>query len=142
MLYCTIEIAISILEAISTGNMISDNTDDKFVAVTRVDELKDKTILPVSLMGTDIILVRVGGNYYAAENHCPHSGRDISLGKLDGTILTCPFHGSKFDLIDGRVIRWTDWTGVKASSTRLFHPIRSLTMYPVKIQGNSILVKI
>ncbi|OGN87923.1 MAG: (2Fe-2S)-binding protein, partial [Chloroflexi bacterium RBG_13_46_9] len=98
--------------------------------------------LQVSLKGTDIILVRANGNYYAAENHCPHSGGDISLGKLDGTTLTCPFHGSKFDLIDGRVIRWTDWTSIKASSTRLFHPIHPLTTYPVKIQGNSILVKI
>ena len=122
--------------------MISDNTDDRFLTAANVNEVKDNAILPVTLNGIDIILVRVNGNYYAAENHCPHAGRDISLGKLDGTTLTCPSHGSKFDLIDGRIIRWTEWTSIKASSTRLFHPIRPLTTYPVKIQGNDILVKI
>ncbi len=122
--------------------MISDNTDDKFLTAAHVNEFKDKAILSVSLKGTDIILVKANGNYYAAENHCPHAGKDISLGKLDGTILTCPSHGSKFDLIDGRIILWTEWTSIKASSTRLFHPIRPLTTYPVKIQGNNILVKI
>ena len=30
------------------------------------------------------------------------------MGKLDGTIVTCPRHYSQFDLADGRVVRWTD----------------------------------
>jgi 3-phenylpropionate/trans-cinnamate dioxygenase ferredoxin subunit len=90
----------------------------------------------------DIILARVGQSYYAAENRCPHSGSDISQAKLEGTILICPVHGSKFDLTDGRIVRWTDWRSIKAPESRLFRPISPLVVYPVKIQDNRILVKI
>ncbi len=56
--------------------MILDNTYDKFLIAERVNEFKDKAILPVSLKGKDIILVRVNGNYYPAENHCPSNPLD------------------------------------------------------------------
>jgi 3-phenylpropionate/trans-cinnamate dioxygenase ferredoxin subunit len=119
-----------------------ESENSQYEIAASVDDLKDGSIMPLRLKGTDIILVRVGQSYYAAENHCPHSGSDISQSTLDGTILTCPFHGSKFDLIDGRIVRWTDWTSIKAPESRLFRPILPLTVYPVKIQDNNILVKI
>jgi hypothetical protein len=33
-------------------------------------------------------------------------------GKLEGTIVTCPLHGSQFDLSDGHVIRWTNFPSI------------------------------
>jgi nitrite reductase/ring-hydroxylating ferredoxin subunit len=120
--------------------MFSDKEIPQFEAAAQVSDIKDGTVFPVHLKGTDLLLARVGQNYYAVENHCPHSGAEISHGTLDGSILTCPLHGSKFDLIDGKVIR--HWTSIKASASKLFSPIQPLKTYPVKIEKEKILVKI
>jgi 3-phenylpropionate/trans-cinnamate dioxygenase ferredoxin subunit len=92
--------------------------------------------------GREILLAKIADKYYAADNVCPHMGANLSQGKLDGTVLTCPRHASKFDLIDGRVVRWTDWTGIKATMSKMFRPPRPLTVYAVKVEGDTILVEI
>jgi len=37
----------------------------------------------------------------AIDNACPHAGGNLSGGKLDGTIVTCPWHQWPFDLSTG-----------------------------------------
>ncbi|MBI4559303.1 MAG: Rieske 2Fe-2S domain-containing protein [Candidatus Hydrogenedentes bacterium] len=45
-----------------------------------------------------IAVYRVNGSYYAIGDTCPHAGGPLSEGFLDGTTLTCPWHGWSFDL--------------------------------------------
>lgn len=113
-----------------------------FAQVAKAGDLKDGTMKDVKVGEHEILLARVGDKYYAADNICPHMGERLGQGKLEGTVVTCPRHASKFDLIDGRVIRWTDWTGIKASVSKLFKPPRSIITYPVKVEGDNILVEI
>jgi len=40
----------------------------------------------------------------------PHLHGDLSKGTLDGAVVTCPRHGSQFDVTDGRVLLWTDFS--------------------------------
>ena len=84
----------------------------ELVKVAQVDELKDGAMKEVLAQGREILLARVGDNYYAADNRCPHMGGKLSRGKLEGTIVTCPRHGSQFDLSDGRVVRWLKGSGL------------------------------
>ncbi len=114
----------------------------KPLPVARVGELANGTMKSFKVEDREILLAMVGNKYYAADNICPHMGASLSQGKLEGTVLTCPRHASKFDLIDGRVIRWTDWTGIKASVSKLFRPPRPLVVYPVKVEGDNILVEV
>ncbi|MCL4368522.1 MAG: Rieske 2Fe-2S domain-containing protein [Actinobacteria bacterium] len=113
---------------------------DTFVEIAMADELVDGSLKKVSVAGQMIVLARVGEQYYAGENSCPHMGGDLSSGRLEGTIVTCPRHKSQFDLTDGRVVRWTDWTGVKLSAGRLLRSPRPMKMYAVRQEGNKILV--
>ena len=110
--------------------------------VAKTAELTNGTMKSAKIGEKEILLARVGDKYYAADKFCPHMGGNLSLGKLEGTVVTCPRHHSKFDLIDGKVIRWTDWTGIKASANRLFRPPRRLPVFPVKVEGDSVLVEI
>jgi nitrite reductase/ring-hydroxylating ferredoxin subunit len=49
--------------------------------------------------GTDSIAVfNVDGRLYAINDVCPHEGGPLSEGMLDGTQLTCPWHGWSFEL--------------------------------------------
>jgi 3-phenylpropionate/trans-cinnamate dioxygenase ferredoxin subunit len=94
----------------------------------------------VTVEGREILLSKVGDNYYSADNSCPHMGGNLSHGKLDGTIVTCPRHHSQFDLKDGHVIRWTDWNGLKLSLGKILRSPRPLNTYNVKIEGEKIMV--
>ncbi len=105
-------------------------------------ELKDGTMKQVSVQGKEILLARVGDKYYSADNRCPHMGGSLSQGKLEGTVVTCPRHGSQFDLADGHVVRWTSWSGIKLSTAKLFQSPRPIVLHRVKIEDDKILVEI
>ena len=113
-----------------------------FVPVAQVGDIENGKMKSYRLGQRKILVARIEDKYYAANSICPHMGGNLSLGKLEGTVLTCPRHASKFDLADGQVIRWTDWTGVMKSVNNLFRSPRPLDIYPVKVENNNILVGI
>jgi 3-phenylpropionate/trans-cinnamate dioxygenase ferredoxin subunit len=113
-----------------------------FVEIDTVDELKDGTMKMVIIDDHEYMLARVGGNYYCTDNRCPHMGGNLSMGKLEGTVVTCPRHHSQFDLTDGHNIRWTDWTGIKLAIGKLLRSPRPLRVYEVKVEGDKIMAEI
>ena len=58
--------------------------------------------------GQAILVAKVGEQYCAITNKCPHLGLPMSKGKLENGILTCPFHGSKFEMCTGKNIEWVE----------------------------------
>jgi 3-phenylpropionate/trans-cinnamate dioxygenase ferredoxin subunit len=112
------------------------------VEVGKTTELKDGTMKGVSLQGHDILIARVKGKYYATNDRCPHMSRRLSQGKLKGTVVTCPGHGSQFDLKDGRVVRWLKGSGMFSALGKALKPPRPLTVYKAKVQNNKVMVKI
>ena len=114
----------------------------KFVEVCRIGELKDGAMKAVSVAGREILIARVGDKYYAADKRCPHMGGDLSQGKLEGTIVICPRHGSQFDITTGRVVRWTNWTGLISTVSKIVRSPRPINMYRVKLEGDAVLVEI
>ncbi len=49
-----------------------------------------------------IALYNVEGEFYALDGICPHNGGPLGKGKLDGCIVTCPWHGWQFDVRSGQ----------------------------------------
>jgi len=112
------------------------------VEVGNSSELADGTMKEVIVEGREILLARIGDSYYAADNRCPHMGAKLSDGSLDGTIVTCPRHGSQFDLSDGHVIRWARMPALASAISKMIKRPRPLTTYVVKVEGDSILLEI
>jgi 3-phenylpropionate/trans-cinnamate dioxygenase ferredoxin subunit len=112
------------------------------VEIAGRDELKNGEMKTVNVTGHEILIARVGDEYYAADNRCSHMGADLSKGKLEGTVVTCPRHGSQFDLTDGRVVRWTSWTGFISKVSKMIKTPRPIGTYQVKLEGDRILVEI
>jgi len=75
-------------------------------AVGPEDVLPDGQTTEIQVENTTILLIRADGAYYAAEALCPHMGGHLADGELDGFIVTCPRHGSQFDVRDGRILEW------------------------------------
>lgn len=57
----------------------------------------------VSASGMAVLMVRRGGQLHAISNVCSHAGGPLDEGSLDGAVVTCPWHGSQFDVRSGRV---------------------------------------
>jgi nitrite reductase/ring-hydroxylating ferredoxin subunit len=56
-------------------------------------------------LGNDSVAVyNVGGTFCATQDQCTHADGPLSEGDLDGHIVTCPLHGSRFDVTTGQVI--------------------------------------
>jgi 3-phenylpropionate/trans-cinnamate dioxygenase ferredoxin subunit len=114
-------------------------TDD-WAEALNANELHEGEMKKVSLGGQELLIARVGDRYYCAQNRCPHLGGDLSRGMLEGTVITCPNHHSQFDLTDGHVIRWTSFSGFALTLAKSVKPPRSIVVYPVRIEGDKVLV--
>jgi nitrite reductase/ring-hydroxylating ferredoxin subunit len=47
----------------------------------------------------------VGNGLFACTDRCPHAGGVLSEGELEGAVVTCPRHGSQFDVRTGERLR-------------------------------------
>ena len=75
-----------------------------FFPVLAEAELSDNELRRVDADGAPVLLVRRGMRIYAIAETCSHRGGPLSEGKLQDTIVRCPWHGSCFSLEDGRVV--------------------------------------
>ena len=51
--------------------------------------------------GGSIAIIRVGDRLHAIRDECPHARASLADGTLEGQIITCPRHGSQFDVTTG-----------------------------------------
>ena len=113
--------------------------------LTRLASTKDMikgTMKKYQVQGTEILIARIEGKYYAAQNSCPHFGGDLSRGKLEGTIVTCPRHNSQFDLRDGRVMRWMKGAGLMSAVGKALKSPRPLITYNVQVHDDKLLIEL
>ena len=72
-----------------------------FVKVGDVNGMKAGEARVVSVNGKEIALYRANGKFFATTNVCPHQGGPLGEGFLDGNVVTCPWHGWKFNIETG-----------------------------------------
>lgn len=53
----------------------------------------------------DAALFNIAGHFCAAQAKCTHKQGPLNEGKLDGSTVTCPWHGSEFDVCTGAVLK-------------------------------------
>lgn len=51
-----------------------------------------------------VLLTRIEGEVFALEDACPHSGRSLCEGRLEGHVLVCAGHGWEIDVRSGDVL--------------------------------------
>jgi len=52
-----------------------------------------------------IVVFRLGEKLCAFRDVCPHDGASLADGELDGKVVTCPRHGSQFNVCSGSRLR-------------------------------------
>jgi len=79
----------------------------------------------VSVAGREILLVNAKGTIFAVENECPHQGSPMAAAIVRDGYISCPRHGYRFSLVDGRCAE---------------HPEYALATFPVRLSGDDIQV--
>ncbi len=113
----------------------------EFVEVGKTTDLPDGAMKEISVRGIKLLLARVEDKYYVAASRCPHLGANLAEGTLQGSVVTCPRHGSQFDLVDGHVVRWTRWSGLISKMNQTLRSPRPLKVYRTKVEDGKILAE-
>jgi nitrite reductase/ring-hydroxylating ferredoxin subunit len=96
-----------------------------FVKVASVNEIAPGQGKCVMAGDRELAVFNVNGTFHAIDNTCPHQGGPLGDGELDGTVVTCPWHGWRFDVSNG---------------TSPIIPGIKLSKYEVKVEGDDVLV--
>jgi 3-phenylpropionate/trans-cinnamate dioxygenase ferredoxin subunit len=107
----------------------------RFVKIAETGELATGGKKLISLESKEILLTNIDNQYYAVDNKCTHMGGSLYLGKMEGKTITCPRHGSVFDLTTGKAV---------GEGKLLFIRINAhdLHCYNFKVEGEDILIEI
>lgn len=73
------------------------------IMVCKASEIPQGRMQKFSVGGKEILVANVDGKFFATGDTCTHSGASLSEGSLEGNIVTCGWHGAKFDCKTGRV---------------------------------------
>ena len=78
---------------------------DNFVNIGQASDIDEDEMKQVKVAGTRVAIANVAGMFYAIGDTCTHMGCSLSEGDLEETTVTCPCHGSRFDVTTGQVLR-------------------------------------
>lgn len=74
------------------------------VKVAARGDVTPGTGMVVEAAGRTLAIFNLNGTFYALDNTCTHVGGPLGEGKVAGNVVTCPWHGSKFDITTGAVV--------------------------------------
>ncbi len=75
--------------------------DDGFVFAAKEADLVGGSGLTVQVAGQDYALFRFQGKIHALDSACPHEGAPLAEGEVSGDMVTCPWHGWRFNACSG-----------------------------------------
>ncbi len=104
---------------IGVSRVAFEEPSGEWTAVVDIADLEDGSLKRIENGGELLVLLKDGDTVYAASATCTHVGAPLDEGELAGTCVTCPWHGSVFDLRDGRVIHGPTSTPLHAYETRV-----------------------
>ena len=71
------------------------------ITVARVEDVPPGTVVAVEAGGQPIALANAGGEFRAVQGECLHLQGPLGEGRLEGAVLTCPWHGWQYDVRTG-----------------------------------------
>ena len=84
----------------------------------RTDDVQENELKKFSLKGYEILVINRDKKFYCLEARCTHAGAPLAEGELENDVLQCPWHGSRFNIATGEVVR-----GPAKKQLRLYNSI-------------------
>jgi nitrite reductase/ring-hydroxylating ferredoxin subunit len=95
-----------------------------------------------------LVIAQTDSGYCAVRNRCAHLSLPLSGGKIEGNIITCPWHNSQYNMCSGENMDWVpgilgvpmpEWVNVM---NRMGMKPKPLQTYPVIEEGDQLFVEI
>ncbi len=100
----------------------------KIVTLATKGEVRPGTGKVCEVEGRCIALFNVGGAFYALDNTCKHRGGPLGEGDLEGSVVTCPWHGWQYDVTSGKNV--------------LPNPTVAVDCFKVTVEGDNVCAEI
>ena len=97
-----------------------------FVKVAALSAVPADSVTEVLVNGHPYAICHVGGAVRALDGVCIHRGGPLGLGQIHGGRVVCPFHLWEFDCATGEYD---------------FDPSKRVATYPVRVEGDDILIE-
>jgi 3-phenylpropionate/trans-cinnamate dioxygenase ferredoxin subunit len=78
--------------------------EQQFVDVADVNDVPEGKTKHVEVKQKEILLANSHGKVYALCDRCSHNNAPLSMGTLNGKVITCPMQGARFDVTTGKKI--------------------------------------
>jgi nitrite reductase/ring-hydroxylating ferredoxin subunit len=75
----------------------------EWITVASTGDVPEGEMIGATVDGVDLLVANVGGQYRAIGAVCTHEGGPLADGDLYDGIVTCPWHGSEFNVETGEV---------------------------------------
>lgn len=99
-----------------------------FIPVARVEDIQPGQKRRFVVNGLAITLINLNGRFFATQDACTHESASLTGGEIVDGCLECPRHGARFDIATGAV--------------RSLPATQPLRVFPVKVEGTSLLVSL
>ena len=98
------------------------------ILASKTTEIMPGQMKKISINGNEVIVINIDGTYFAIDDTCTHAGGSLSEGNLDGSTITCDWHGAQFECKDGKLLKFPA-------------KINDLRSYKVVIESDNIFVE-
>jgi len=76
-------------------------SEGDLIPIIRINEVPNNSMRVIEIGDINLLVCNVAETFYAFRNACAHRGMSLEKGMLEGSVLTCPWHGYQFDLRRG-----------------------------------------
>jgi 3-phenylpropionate/trans-cinnamate dioxygenase ferredoxin subunit len=76
----------------------------EFRSVVKSEDIGEGQFAAFEVDGERVAVANVGGTFHAFGDICTHARCSLAEGELEGQTVTCPCHGSQFDVTTGEVL--------------------------------------
>jgi nitrite reductase/ring-hydroxylating ferredoxin subunit len=138
--------------------MSKSATNEEYVEVAKTNEIANRQMKHVEVKGKEILIANIDGKFYALNDRCGHMNALLSMGNIaNDNIVTCPFHGARFDITTGKKVKEPiltpsqemeplpkTWQLYLEHAGQLMAHIKTYDqeLYETKIEGDNIKIKI
>ena len=99
------------------------------IIIGKTSDIPPGKMIKSSIDGREILLANIGGEFFATDDSCTHSGSSLSEGQLDGCVITCGWHKAEFDCKTGKLLKFPA-------------KIRDLTSYSVVVESDNVYLEV
>ncbi len=103
--------------------------------VCSLSDVKEGELRSFKVGERDVVIIAIGGKITSFDRWCTHEQGDMSEGSIEGSIVTCPLHGSKFDVAHGG-------KNLVGPDEEPGGTVPDIQVFPVIVEGNDVFVQL